>query len=67
MTRRARRSHSSAFKAKVALGSIRGGKTLSEVAKLRAMRPNQFADWKNRLLMGAANVFGAKPPSLPST
>ena len=33
MTRRPRRNHSSAFKAKVALATIRGEKTMSELAQ----------------------------------
>ena len=32
MTRRARRTHSPAFKAKVALAALKGEKTLAEVA-----------------------------------
>ena len=61
MTRRLRRNHSSAFKAKVALDAIRGDKTLAELAKLHDVHPNQITDWKNQLLKGAANVFGAEP------
>jgi transposase len=60
MTRRPRRNHSSAFKAKVALDAIRGDKTLAELAKLHDVHPNQITDWKNQLLKGAANVFGAE-------
>ena len=60
MTRRARRNHSSAFKAKVALDAIRGDKTLAELAKLHDVHPNQITDWKNQLLKGAANVFGTE-------
>ncbi len=58
MTRRPRRNHSSAFKAKVALDAIRGDKTLAELAKLHDVHPNQITDWKNQWLKGAANVFG---------
>jgi transposase len=60
MTRRPRRNHSSAFKAKVALDAIRSDKTLAELAKLHDVHPNQITDWKNQLLKGAANVFGAE-------
>lgn len=38
MTRRARRTHSPAFKAKVALAAVRGEKTLAVLAK-RMVRP----------------------------
>jgi len=48
------------FKAKVAVDAIRGEKTLAELAKLHDAHPNQITDWKNQLLKGAANVFGAE-------
>ena len=60
MSRRPRRSHSAVFKAKVALDAIRSDKTLAELAKLHDVHPNQITDWKNQLLKGAANVFGAE-------
>ena len=34
MSRRPRRTHSAAFKAKVALAAVRGDKTLAEMAQL---------------------------------
>ena len=60
MSRRPRRNHSAVFKAKVALDAVRGDKTLAELAKLHDVHPNQITDWKNQLLKGAANVFGAE-------
>ena len=39
---------------------LRGDKTLAELAKLHDVHPNQITDWKNQLLKGAANVFGAE-------
>jgi transposase len=58
MRRRARRNHTPAFKAKVALAAIRGEKTLAELSQLFDVHPNQIANWKAQLLDGAAGVFG---------
>src|SRR5271168_2044349 len=59
MTKRARRNHTPAFKAKVALAAIKGEKTLSELAELFDVHPNQITSWKAQLLEGAAEVFGS--------
>src|SRR5260370_5545833 len=59
MTRRARRNHTPAFKAKVALAAIKGEKTLAELAQLFDVHPNQITNWKAQLLEGAAAVFGS--------
>ena len=42
MSRRPRRNHSTAFKAKVALTAIRGEKTLAELAEQFDVHPNQI-------------------------
>ncbi len=59
MTRRARRNHTPAFKAKVALAAIKGEKTLAELAQHFDVHPNQITNWKAQLLDGAAGVFGS--------
>src|SRR5258708_4430765 len=41
MTRRARRTHAPAFKAKVALAAIKGEKTLAELAQQYDVHPNE--------------------------
>jgi transposase len=63
MTRRPRRNHTPAFKAKVALAALKGEKTLSELAELFDVHPNQITTWKTQLLDGAAGVFGSGPSS----
>jgi transposase-like protein len=59
MTRRARRNHTPAFKAKVALAALKGEKTLAELAQFFDVHPNQITHWKSQLLDGAAGVFGS--------
>ena len=46
MARRARRTHSSAFKAKVAVAAIKGEKTLADLAQQYDVHPNQITAWK---------------------
>jgi transposase-like protein len=59
MTKRKRRNHSPAFKAKVALAAVSGDRTLAELSDQFDVHPNQVQDWKKQLLNGAENVFGA--------
>ena len=60
MTRRPRRNHTPAFKAKVALAAVKGDKTLAELAQQFDIHPNQITQWKGQLLDGAAGVFGSE-------
>jgi transposase len=59
MTKRTRRNHTPAFKARVALAAIKGEKTLAELSQLFDVHPNQITNWKGQLLDGAAGVFGS--------
>ena len=59
MTKRARRNHTPAFKAKVALAAIKGEKTLTELAQMFDVHPNQITTWKAQLLDGAVEVFSS--------
>jgi len=60
MSRRPRRNHTAAFKAKVALAALKGEKTLSELAEQFDVHANQITQWKGQLLEGAAVVFGGE-------
>ena len=59
MTKRNRRAHSPAFKAKVALAALKGDKTLAELAQQFDVHPNQITDWKKQLQERVADVFDA--------
>ncbi|SIT49049.1 transposase [Paraburkholderia ribeironis] len=67
MTKRNRRTHSPALKAKVALAALKGDKTLAELAQQFDVHPNQIRDWKKQLQERVAEVFetgqtSAEPP-----
>lgn len=68
MTKRTRRNHTPAFKAKVALAAIKGEKTLAELSQEFDIHANQITTWRAQLLEGAAGVFGAdrSPSSAPA-
>jgi transposase len=42
MSRRARRNHTPAFKAKVALAAVKGDRTLAQLAEQFDVHPNQI-------------------------
>ena len=58
MSRRPRRNHTPAFKAKVALAAIKGDRTLAQLAEQFDVHPNQITSWKAQLEDEAADVFG---------
>lgn len=67
MSRRSRRTHAPAFKAKVALAAVRQEGTLAELAKRLDVHPAQIAALKDQLLAGATQLFtpGGQAPEPP--
>ena len=57
MTKRTRRNHSPAFKAKVALAALKGEKTLADLAQQFDVHVNRITQWRSQLLDGAAGIF----------
>ena len=61
--KRHRKTHSGAFKAKVALEAVKGTRTMNEVAGQFEIHPTQVLQWKQRLVAGAPDLFnGAESP-----
>jgi transposase len=63
MSRRPRRNHSPAFKAKVAIEGLTEGRTIAEIAQKHDVHPNQVTEWRRQLMERAAGVFGAAAES----
>ena len=57
MKKRARRNHTPAFKAKVALAALKNDRTIAQLVEQFDVHPNQISSWKEQLLAGAAAVF----------
>ncbi len=53
-----RRKHSPSFKARVALGALKGEETLAELANRFEVHPGQVRKWKRDLAEGAVGIFG---------
>ena len=61
MTKAKRRSHSAAFKAKVALSAIAGDRTLAELAQQFDVHPNQITSWKRQAMENLPDIFDKQP------
>jgi transposase len=57
MSKRPRRNHAPAFKARVALDALKGNQTIVELSERYQVHPNQITDWKKQLFEHAAEVF----------
>ncbi|RYZ86108.1 MAG: hypothetical protein EOP04_14545 [Proteobacteria bacterium] len=58
-----RKSHSSEFKAKVALEAVRSGLRGNQIASKYEVHAVQVSQWKKELLANLASVFEGKRPS----
>ena len=58
-----RKKHTAAFKAQVALATVKGDKTVNELAGQFGIHPTLIHGWKKQLLQGAEGVFanGVRP------
>ena len=56
--KRTRWNHGATVKAQDALASVKGDKTLAELAEHFSVYPTQITEWKQLLLARAADVFG---------
>lgn len=57
MSKRPRRNHSPAFKAKAAVAAIKGEKTLIKSGQEFDVHPNQIKQWRDQLLEGVTGEF----------
>ena len=57
MTKRTRRNHG--LQGEGGVGCMKGDKTLTELAQLFDVHPNQITQWRSQVLEGAAGLFGA--------
>jgi len=57
MARNIRRGHDAAFKAKVALESIKGEKTLAQLSSEFGVHANQIGQWRKQLLKELPTLF----------
>ena len=58
-----RRQFSSVFKAKIALETVRGERTINEIAAEYGVHPNQISRWKSQLLDNIPEVFSGERDS----
>lgn len=57
MSKRIRRNHNPAFKAKVALAAIKEEQTLAELSQTYDVHVSQIKQWRDQLLNGSVQVF----------
>ena len=57
MVRSMRRHYDAAFKARVALETIKGEKTIAQIASEYSVHPNQIRQWRQKLLEELPQLF----------
>jgi len=57
MSKRPRRNHAPAFKAKVALEALKGEQTIIELSQRYQVHPNQITERKKQLLEHVPDIF----------
>jgi len=57
---RPRKRYGADIKSKIALEAIRGERTVSEIASLHGVHPNQVTQWKKQLESESSSLFGDK-------
>ncbi len=62
-----RRKHTDEFKAKVALETVKGVHTLGELSSKYGVHSTVIAQWKRKLINGAAGVFELRRKFMEST
>jgi putative transposase len=62
MTTKQRKRHGAGFKARVALEAIKEQRTMAELASQFGVHPTQISQWKQQLLAGVPDLFGAGRP-----
>ncbi len=66
MTKRTRRNHSAAFKAKVAFVALKGEKTLAELSVFFDVHANQIMAWSATVASGPLRVPRVAPVLTPA-
>lgn len=57
--RNLRRKHTADFKAKVALATLKGDRTVADLAGRHGVHPNQIHKWRKQLVDAAGTVFAS--------
>lgn len=60
MTRIARKTYTSQFKAKIGLEALRGIQTINEIGQEHGVHPAQVAQWKKEIQENANTLFETK-------